>query len=161
MNFWKELNKNFLLNPTSHLYTFWLILIVIFVGLLVDHAFSLKKNRVHPYIAKTEKLQQQLAKSLKKEDKKLFIFFIDAFRFDYATDKKKMPYLNSLIKKGVWGKVTPCLANMTVQCVSSAFQGYDSSTLLTFFFLLAISNTFLNTSTIFVNPTVTSIFHIL
>ena len=53
--------------------------------------------------------------------------FIDGLPFDSAVDPRVMPTLSGLRSRGVWGKMIPCAARMTVQCVQTFFNGIDMS----------------------------------
>ena len=53
--------------------------------------------------------------------------FIDGLPFDSSIDPRVMPTFSALRSRGVWGKMIPCAARMTVQCVQTFFNGIDMS----------------------------------
>ncbi|MBN2724184.1 MAG: hypothetical protein JXR95_08955 [Deltaproteobacteria bacterium] len=108
------------------------LMLTLSAALFMDSGLRNRKLPVHPYIEKSENIQKDIAQNHEKENGRLFIYFIDCLRYDYAIAHDKMPYLSSLLKESTWGKVTPCLSNMTVHCVESAFSGRDRSSLLSF-----------------------------
>ncbi len=110
----------------------WVFLFTFSIALFVDDAMRNRRLPTHPYVAATQKEQRALREGRTKSGSRLFVYFIDALRFDYAIDPHKMPTVASLLKRGVWGKVNPCLTNMTVHCVEATFSGRDRSSILSF-----------------------------
>jgi hypothetical protein len=111
---------------------FWLFIFSMTLAVFVDAVIRKRRLPVHPYIEKSAEIQKKLREQPIKSSNRLFIYFIDAFRFKYAINPEVMPFLNSLLQEGIWGKVQPCLTNMTVHCVEAAFSGIDRSSLLSF-----------------------------
>ncbi len=120
------------LSPLPFVPAFWLLVTALLTLVTVDHVIRERKLPPHPYVQATAGLQQELAKRTEPVQGRLFIYFVDSLRFDYAVDPRLMPRLNELLPQGVWGRVTPCSTNMTVHCVEAAFSGIDRSTVLAF-----------------------------
>jgi hypothetical protein len=111
----------------------WVFLAGLFTAYYVDHRVRERKAPVHPYIERTAAVQQGLARERRHSTNRLFILFVDSLRFDYAMNARLMPTLNKLRESGaLWGRVKPCLSNMTVHCVEAAFSGLDRSSVLSF-----------------------------
>ena len=121
-----------LVSPLSFGPAFWLLITALLTLVSVDHVIRERKLPAHPYVLATAPLQEELARRTEPVKGRLFIYFIDSLRFDYAVNPKLMPRLSRLLPESVWGKVTPCSTNMTVHCVEAAFSGIDRSTVLAF-----------------------------
>ncbi len=72
---------------------------------------------------------------------KLFIFFIDGLPFGAATNPNLMPNLSALTNSAVWGKMEPCAAKMTIQCVQTIMEGIDVSSVTPFYLKLPFDET--------------------
>ncbi|MBU1218521.1 sulfatase-like hydrolase/transferase [Myxococcota bacterium] len=131
MNF-RNIIHRFLNNKSDHNIVLFIVGIALAAGLLVDFGLRNMKLPPHPYVLESTEIQKSLLNSKERVKGRLFVYFIDCLRFDYAISKDKMPFLNTLLPKGTWGRVEPCLSNMTVHCVESAFSGRDRSSLLSF-----------------------------
>ncbi|MGM0596942.1 MAG: alkaline phosphatase family protein [Myxococcota bacterium] len=125
--FLKKVENNYNFNLV-----FWLFIFSMTLAVFVDAVIRKRRLPVHPYLKQSTEIQKKLGKKQIKSSNRLFIYFVDAFRFKYATNPEIMPYLNSLLQEGTWGKAKPCLTNMTVHCVEAAFSGIDRSSLLSF-----------------------------
>lgn len=121
-----------LYSPFSFPSAFWLLITALLTLISVDHVIRKRKLPEHPYVKATAPLHKELAKRTEPVQGRLFIYFVDSLRFDYAINPTFMPRLSALLSEGVWGRVTPCSTNMTVHCVESAFSGIDRSTVLAF-----------------------------
>ncbi|MBU1240734.1 alkaline phosphatase family protein [Myxococcota bacterium] len=110
----------------------WTFLFTFSIALFVDDSMRNRQLEPHPYVLKAKTNLEKLRESPKKSDSRLFVYFIDCLRFDYAINPAKMPYLHSLLTEGTWGRVNPCLTNMTVHCVEATFSGQDRSSILSF-----------------------------
>jgi Metalloenzyme superfamily len=122
-----KFNGNF-----SRNFILWVLAFTFAVAIFIDDSMRNRMLPTHPYLEKTQNIQETLKRESKKSPSRLFVYFIDALRFKYSIDKTKMPFLYSLLPKSTWGKVTPCLTNMTVHCVEATFSGHDRSSILSF-----------------------------
>jgi len=121
-----------LFSPSPVIPALWLLLTGLLTLVTVDHVIRERRLPPHPYVKATPDVQRRMAKEPLPPGNRVFIYFIDSLRFDYATDPALMPTLNRLLPESTWGEVIPCATNMTVHCVEAAFSGIDRSTVLAF-----------------------------
>lgn len=121
-----------LLSPLPAVRAGWMLVTALLTLVSVDHVIRERKLPPHPYVKATMPLQEELRQHTEPVQGRLFIYFVDSLRFDYAVNPELMPHLNALLPQSVWGRVTPCATNMTVHCVEAAFSGIDRSTVLAF-----------------------------
>ncbi len=97
-----------------------------------DHVIRERKLPPHPYVLAGSDIQTRLREDPPPHGNRLFIYFVDSLRFDYALNPELMPHLNRLLPESTWGLAVPCATNMTVHCVEAAFSGIDRSSILAF-----------------------------
>jgi len=127
----KRLFEN-LFAPSPVVPALWLLLTGLLTLVTVDHVIRERRLPPHPYVQATGDVQRRMAQEPLPPGARVFIYFVDSLRFDYATDPALMPNLNRLLPESTWGEVIPCATNMTVHCVEAAFSGIDRSTVLAF-----------------------------
>ncbi|MBU1070296.1 alkaline phosphatase family protein [Myxococcota bacterium] len=118
--------------PSPVIPSMWLLLTGLLTLVSVDHVIRERRLPPHPYVLATPDIQRKMETEQLPPESRVFIYFIDSLRFDYAITPELMPNLSRLLPQSTWGEVTPCATSMTVHCVEAAFSGIDRSTVLAF-----------------------------